>query len=192
MTYIPYVYKWVEQSTGKWYIGSRTKKDVNPFTDNNYLTSSKIVRELIKQNPTNWKKSIICVSSNKDFIIKKETELLMLANAKADPMSYNQHNGNGMFIVKHVSKETRLKMSIAKKGKATWNKGIAQSEETKQKISNTMSGRPAHNKGIPMPEEQRLAMIGKHHSEERKANMSESLQGKTPWNKGLKLTKKGK
>jgi hypothetical protein len=192
MIYIPYVYKWTQLSTGMWYIGSRTKKGVNPFNDDKYFTSSKIVAKLIKENPKDWKKSIMCVGTTKEFIIMKETEFLTLANAKNDKMSYNQHNGDGLFVVKYISPESRLKMATAKKGRSTWNKGVPCSDETKEKIRKSLLGRAPVNKGVKMTEEQRQKMIGKKHSEERKENMSKSLKGRTPWNKGLKTSKKTK
>lgn len=45
------------------------------------------------------------------------------------------------------SEEAIEKMSLARKGKPSWNKGVKMSEEQKKKISLTREGQPAHNKG---------------------------------------------
>ncbi len=54
---------------------------------------------------------------------------------------------------KKHSKETKLKMSIAKKGCIPWNKGKKMPEETKLKISKSRMGIPAWNKGFRYPED---------------------------------------
>lgn len=65
---------------------------------------------------------------------------------------------------------TRKKMSLAKIGKTTWNKGVSHSQETKDKISKA-------NKGRKLPSM----------SEEAKTKISEGNKGKTPWNKNKKV-----
>lgn len=51
-----FLYKWIEISTGKWYIGSRTKANCHPA--DGYLCSSRTVAPLIRINPTNWTRQI--------------------------------------------------------------------------------------------------------------------------------------
>lgn len=63
------------------------------------------------------------------------------------------------------------KMSIAKKGKSTWNKGIPMSDETKSKLSKVLS--------IKNPNKSRP------HTEETKEKISNLLKGRKAWNKGL-------
>jgi hypothetical protein len=48
---------------------------------------------------------------------------------------------------KHLSEETRNKISINSKGKTPWNKGTSQSKETSFKASQSLSGRKAINNG---------------------------------------------
>lgn len=72
-----------------------------------------------------------------------------------------------------VSEKAKQKISEAKKGKETWNKGIKHSEETKQKIRNSMKGNIPWNKGVKW-------------SEENKRRISIGMKGHIPWNKGLK------
>lgn len=188
--YKPYVYRWLNTLTGMYYIGSHTAK--NSFPGDCYICSSKIVKPLIQANPSQWIKSFLYIGNTKDEVIAKEAEFLKRYNAKADPLSYNQHNGDADFVVKYVSEEARAKMSAARKGKAPWNKGIPRTQEVKDKIRKALQGRSPPNKNKPMPEHQRQAMIGQKYSEERKANISASLKGRIPWNKGLKINKEYK
>ena len=66
---------------------------------------------------------------------------------------------------KHLSAETRKKMSEANKGKPSWMKGKHHSEESRKKISESMKRENNY-------------WFGKHHSEETRKKMSESKKGK--------------
>ena len=66
---------------------------------------------------------------------------------------------------KHLSAETRKKMSEANKAKPSWIKGKHLSEDTRKKISESMKGENNY-------------WFGKHHSEETRKKMSESKKGK--------------
>ena len=73
---------------------------------------------------------------------------------------------------KHLSAETRKKISEANKGKQSWNKvkpswikDKHHSEESRKKISESMKGENNY-------------WFGKHHSEETRKKMSESKKGK--------------
>lgn len=81
---------------------------------------------------------------------------------------------NGMFG-RHHTEESKQKMSYARKGKTSWQKGKPVSEETKCKISETLKGKPSWNKG-------------KSWSEETKHKMSESHKGKPSKLKGRHLS----
>lgn len=94
MIHTAYLYKWTQLSTGKWYIGSQTGQNAHP--DDGYLCSSKIVKPLIQSNSNDWKRQIMAVGYPGD-IYKRETDLLKFFDAKNDPMSFNQHNGDGKF-----------------------------------------------------------------------------------------------
>ena len=69
-----------------------------------------------------------------------------------------------------ITEESKRKMSIVKRGKSTWNKGLKGEEYLK------------HYKNIFNP------MLGKHHSEETKRKMSEMRKGQNTWSRGRKLT----
>ena len=83
------------------------------------------------------------------------------------------------------SLETRLKISLAKKGKPSGREGKKHSKETRLKMSLAKKGKPAHNKGQKMKEESKrkmsLSHLGKHISP-----TTEFKKGLKPWNKGIK------
>jgi hypothetical protein len=146
MIYQPYVYRWTNIITGMYYIGSHTARGSYP--GDSYICSSKIVKPLIIANPTQWIKSFLYIGTTKEEVVCKETEYLKRCDARNDPLSYNQHNGDGRFIVKFNSPEARIKMSIAKKGKSIpWNKGKQMPEEGVRKMANSLKGREPWNKG---------------------------------------------
>jgi len=200
--HIPFVYKWTNLVDQKWYIGSRTAKNCHP--DDGYICSSKKLKPLIESNPELWVREIIKTGSAEEMLLL-ETELLVAADAKNDPMSYNEHNSDGKFSM--------AGKPGGRTGKAPWNKG--KTKETDPRIAqyaNTLSevnkGKPfpviyegrepwnkgkkglqtAWNKGLP-PEQQ--PFYGKTVSEETRKKISESQKGsknvrygKEPWNKG--------
>jgi hypothetical protein len=110
-----YVYKWTHIPTGKWYIGSRTGKNSHP--DDGYICSSKIVKPLISESPTEWIREILLTGSPSEMLLA-ESELLLSLNAKNDPLSFNQHNGDGKFTTTGISPtiKHREKISNSKKG----------------------------------------------------------------------------
>lgn len=73
------------------------------------------------------------------------------------------------------SDETRKKMSDAKLGKTTWNKGLHFSEESKIKMSESRRGEKNHNWGIKQSletkEKNRLSNLGRKHTPEAMAKM---------------------
>jgi len=97
---------------------------------------------------------------------------------------------------KYVSEETKMKISLAKKGTVPWNKGLKNcySEETRAKMSAGQKGRVAWNKdkkgcvnngGFKKGRKSVKYWLGKKRSEETKRKISESHKGKSSWNKGL-------
>lgn len=120
---VAFVYKWTHIPSLKWYVGSRTAKGCHP--DDGYLCSSKIVKPLIQNNPKDWVRTIIDTGSPKEMI-NLEAELLIMFDAKNDPMSFNMHNSDGKFFY-HTGKES-------------YNKGRPHSPETRAKISEARKG----------------------------------------------------
>ena len=81
-----------------------------------------------------------------------------------------------------LSAETLKKMSDARKGTPSPNKGVACSEEVKDKISKANKGMAAWNKGRPHPEEVknklRIAVTGFKHTTEARARISAAQIGR--------------
>ena len=183
-----FLYKWTEISTSKWYVGSRTKAKCHP--SDGYLCSSRTVAPLIRTNPTNWTRQILCIGQPMDML-QLETDYLVLVDAKHDPMSYNRHNGDGKFSTAGIAPWNKglkqptgkpawnrgLKcptISAGKKGKPAPNKGKAMSDEQKLKISISSIGKVSPKKGIPGPKQ----------TAEANAKRSETLKGRVSHRKG--------
>jgi hypothetical protein len=158
-----FVYKWTHQPTLRWYIGSRTAQGCHPA--DGYICSSRRVRPLVESAHNEWTRTIIATGNPVDML-ELETVLLELFDAKNDPRSYNQHNGDGQFTTTGIvawnkglkkprgtpswnSGKPNPKHSIAMKGKPAHNKGVPMSEEQKKKIALTRKGQPSPKKGKP-------------------------------------------
>lgn len=89
-----YLYKWTQISTGKWYVGSRAAKGCYP--DDGYICSSKAVKPLIAEQPLDWVRTVLAIG-HQQYIIDLERKYLQSLNAKNDPLSFNMHNGDGIF-----------------------------------------------------------------------------------------------
>lgn len=148
---VPFVYKWVEITTGKWYIGSHYSKGCHP--EDGYICSSKIVKKLIKNDPQNWSREILEVFDCPHAARKKEAQMLQEMNACMDPMSYNQTNADGKFYsLGPHSPETREKMKLNHPdfsgknnpmyGKPGPMKGKKHKDSSKQAIGEKLKGRP--------------------------------------------------
>lgn len=162
-----YLYKWIELSTGRWYIGARYASGCHP--DDGYICTSKIVKPMILENIENWKREILCIGAPED-IVKLESDYLVSLDAKNDPMSFNKHNGDGKFS--SLGKPSPLK------GRVGNRKGHKMSEEAKAKASAKLKGRPAHNKGKPSPLKGKPSTRSfKPQSEEANKKRSEALKG---------------
>lgn len=180
ITQLAFVYKWIHLPTSKWYIGSRTAKGCH--LNDGYVTSSQLIKNLIKDNPTEWVREIIQTGNAKEMI-KLETTLLRSLDAKNDVMSFNQHNGDGKF--------TRT--------------GVTVSEDTRKKQSETMKkvhpnrGKPGPNRGKKASpetrEKQRIAKLGKTRppfTTETREKIGAAKRGSNHPNYGKSLTEEHK
>lgn len=86
---IAFLYRWTEISTGKWYIGSRTRKGCHP--NDGYICSAPKIKEKILANTSDWKREVLCIGEPK-CVALFETQVLTMLDAKRDTMSYNQVN----------------------------------------------------------------------------------------------------
>lgn len=84
---------------------------------------------------------------------------------------------------KILTKETKRKISLAGKGRVSWNEGKKLTFETKKKMSEARKGRVPWNKGIPCSEETKKKMSksgkGRVFSEVHKERISKALKGIT-------------
>lgn len=105
---------------------------------------------MVIANREEWTYEILFTGDAK-WIVEMETKLLVELDAKNDPMSFNQHNGDGIYSRAGIkdSDETRKKKSLAKKGPGS-----------------SMYGK----KGELCPH------YGKKHSKERKQKQSEGVK----------------
>lgn len=96
--HIPFVYRWEHKPTGKWYIGVRIAYGCHP--NDGYVSSSKIIVECVKSNPTEWHREILATGTVEEMT-QLEEDLLKLTDAANDPMSLNQTSGStGKIIFK--------------------------------------------------------------------------------------------
>lgn len=159
-----YIYKWIQISTGKWYIGSKSSKNCHPDFHEKYICSSKIVKPLILANRLDWVYEILEQSDDVSYIRKLETRILIELDAKNSPLSYNNSNAcfdPGNRLGRIETTETRQKKSLArqgnknpsfgKKGKLSPLYGRKDSDETRQKKSEKLKNHirsEDHNKNI--------------------------------------------
>jgi len=119
-----YVYELTDTETGMWYVGSRTAQKCHPSDLGvKYFTSSKVVGPLFRSNPGRFDKKIIVISDG-DYIVKVETSILKFRDAKNDPVSYNLHNGDGVF--NHSKTGKRVAADNQRLGKAIFAQTLEQ------------------------------------------------------------------
>jgi G:T-mismatch repair DNA endonuclease (very short patch repair protein) len=89
---------------------------------------------------------------------------------------------------KHLSKESKLKLSLSKKGKVSPNKGKKAPWVTKRNLENNPTKNPEVKEKIrqAMKNNNHKSFLGKKHTEETKLKWSLERKGKTAWNKNRK------
>ena len=150
-----YVYKWTHLPSLRWYVGSRTAK--NAHLNDGYICSSKLVLPLIKNNPTDWEKTIVATGLAKDMR-KLESDILSTFDAAKDSRSFNRNNQDGSFCCFGHSLETKEKMrkAIPWAGKSRPDHaekmlGKKRKAEDIQKWAQAMRGKPkteSHKKSL--------------------------------------------
>lgn len=171
-TTLAFLYKWTQHSTGMWYIGSRTAKNCHP--DDGYICSSKIVKPMIKETPTDWSREVLVIGEPL-YIRELENKFLSYLNAATSAMSYNKTNADGKFIGKPHSEETKNKLRKA-------FLGSNHSEETKRLFSENRMGEknPFFGKQHTVETKQKLReiFVGTKHTVEAKNKISQAQFGK--------------
>lgn len=164
-----YLYKWTEKTTGKWYIGSRSRKGCHP--NDGYICSSKVVKPMIKECPDNWIREVLVIGHPK-YIVELEANYLKALDAKNDCMSYNQCNGFGDII-----NDRRVNQF--------GDNNVMRNPEIAAKVSANKTGRKrpdlVSGKGWNSPEASRKKSIyhkGKKHSLEHIENYKKTIASK--------------
>jgi len=200
MTY-RYIYK-ITCTTGslkdKFYYGQHTTDNL----DDGYKGSGVMIQRYYKKHPNDYIKEIISYHENKSEL--DNAEISIISKYINDDNCLNLSPGGFGGSVKgiknpnygkHLSEETKKKLSEAHKGKPS-----NLSEESRNKISEVHKNQIPWNKGKkcgPLSEEHRKKISesgkGKIISEEQKQIMSikhsgegNPMFGKSPWNKGKK------
>ena len=177
------IYKITNTVNGKAYIG-QTIHDAEKTRIRDHFRSKGKGSQLIKDDIEKYGQDAFTYEILHDGIIPEfldtlEKEVIAKFNTLT-PHGYNLTEGGGGGS---RSEETRRKMSEAKKGKPSPNKGKPHSEEHRRKISEAM-------KGKTLSEETRRK-ISENNSTKRpevRRKLSEAHKGQTPWNKG-KITR---
>lgn len=181
-----FVYIITNKINHKFYIGKHSTDDL----DDGYMGSGTAINKAIqKYGIENFSKRILCFCDSAEDAYKVE-ELLVTDNLIKREDCYNMMVGglggptlsgieNGMYGKTHTL-EARKKISEARIGKPSWNKGKHFSEETRKKISE--SKKASYIK-------ENHPNFGKHLSEETKQKLSEAHKGKESGFKGKKTPK---
>ena len=171
---LPYVYKLTHKITSEFYIGVRWANIYPSGLDLGirYKTSSKYVKPIFEE----FNYEVIAEFFNHEDAIDFEQN--SIEENWNNPLLLNKAiQVSKKFRCTGHSEETKIKMSIAKKGKPPNNKGKKLSEETKEKI--------------------RQNSLLQRHTEETKQKMSERMLGNkngigSPGNTGMKHTEEHK
>jgi NUMOD3 motif len=185
---ITFVYKWIHIPTSKWYIGSRTANGCHP--SDGYICSSKIVQKMVLENPSEWERKIISTGMPLDMI-KLEHTLLDTLDAKNDPQSFNQHNGNSKLFVTGMIRIYKESVNAYIQPEELtfyesfgWKQGM--SLKTKEKmISNHADFSKEKNPMFGKNRQgEKSRFYGKHHNEESKKSIGDARRGMESPNKG--------
>ena len=189
-----YIYETTNLINGKKYIGQKASKI---FLAEEYLGSGVYLNKAVKKyGKENFKVRIIEKCNSREKLNEREVYWIDYYNAVESKEYYNLANGgystyyighpmskearnkiSKCLTGRHLSKETRKRMSESHKGKEgptkgklAWNSGKQNcySEETRKRMSESHKGKPAWNKGKSSWSK------GKHLSEEHKRKISEA------------------
>lgn len=153
----PFTYLLTHKTTKKRYYGSRYGKNCHPSQlGNKYLTSSPIIKEIIKMEGKEafiWEVRLIC--NSEDQARRLEAKFLSRINAKDNPDWYNRSNGSpkfkGGFKGKKHTAKYKLKISTMQSGENNSFYGKHHTEEFKAEQSKK-------SKGVEKPFEVKLLM----------------------------------
>ena len=179
------VYIHTNKANNKAYIGI-TCRNVNDRWQNGlgYLTKNKygeyqqpaIARAIKKYGWNNFDHIIWADNLTKEQACKYERLLIALFDTQNPKYGYNiRQGGNDGGAGRIVSEKTRLRLSIANKGRVSHNKGKPMSEEQKQKLRVAFANSP--NRGDEWREKISENRKGIKASDETKRHLSEIRKG---------------
>jgi group I intron endonuclease len=185
-----FIYKTTNNINGKYYIGQHITDNL----EDGYLGSgTNLTRAIKKYGKENFSRDILATADNQEMLNELEAFYVTWDEVN-DNNCYNLMTGGGACGKR--GKETRKKMSEAKKGRISPMLGNTHSPETKQKMSQAHKGK---NKGKTISPETRKKLSegqkGKTYSLDSRKKMSEAKKGRkfTPEHRQkLSEAKKGK
>lgn len=179
--YQPFTYRITFRPTGQSYYGVRTKKHCHPGELwRCYFTSSRRIQQLITEFGTSaFDFEIRKTFTTKSEAIAWEHRVLTRLDVVNNSQWLNENVGGKMFVTRDkLTEEHKRNVAKAQLGK----KRKPHTEETKRKISAARQGQPTHNKGKPMSEEQKKLLsqvrTGYKSSEETKAKIGAASKGR--------------
>lgn len=195
---ISVIYKITSITNDKFYVGSavnfsRRANKHRTLLKNNKHDNPKMQAHVNKYGLDDLVFSILETVDDPQIIIQREQFYIDSLNP-----DFNLCLVAGNCLGKKHSEATRLKMSLAKKGKkpnnygtkhsveskikiGLWNKGRKDSEEVKARKSQAQRDKPSCRRYKRGPQ-----------SQEHKKNLAEALKGRTPWNKGKPMAEDSK
>ncbi len=141
------VYKIENLINGKVYVGITKNGISGRYPGSSWKSSSArsrlVKKAMAKYGADNFQIEVI-EECDIELLAEKEVYYIQILSSFT-PYGYNLTTGGEHHKV--VSDETRKKISMSKKGKSSWNKGITLSLERKLNHSKLMKGRSTWNKG---------------------------------------------
>jgi hypothetical protein len=181
-----YVYVYFKPDGSPFYIGKGSGNRAKELVRNRNVHFKRIIEKYGKSNI----KFVIFNCDSEDAAFSKEIELIKSFKNLGFVLSNMTDGGEGVSGVIH-SEETKRKLSLARLGKSSWNKGKPHSEETKRKLSEANLGYKHSDEAklkIKLANMSRTHKSGYKLSDEHKNKISVGGKGKVPWNKGIKLS----
>lgn len=185
------IYKHTSPS-GKIYIGQTCKTNPKRRWANGkgYKSNPYFYNAISKYGWSNFTHEIICSDLQKWEADWTEKYLIAFYNTTNPQYGYNLTCGGEGTSGFHHSEETKQKIGDANRGNSACavNKGKHLSEETRKKLSVIKKGKklsPETKAKLSEAHKGNKNMLGKHHSEETKQKLSEHFKGCTSWNKGI-------
>ena len=122
----------------KYYIGKRTGC-LNDLHTRRYKTSSKLVKEKLKNGAHFSKIKIIQVFSSSKEALEFESRILTRVNASANPKFLNQHNGSGSYTCKGHTEKSKEKISKIKREQ--FDETTEEGRKQREKVSKSQKTR---------------------------------------------------